>query len=91
MASQTIKVEVSLPKEEFQAVEKLRRQMKKSRNAVIAEAIHHWLRTKRDVDQEAEDIRRYIEGYKKYPETEEEIMEAATISHIALADEEWKE
>lgn len=87
MAAQTVKVAVSLPKEEFRAIERLRRQLKKSRSALVAEAIRYWLKAQR----EAEEVRRYIEGYQKYPEAEEEIQEAAAMARMALASEEWKE
>ncbi len=87
MPAQTVKIAISLPKEEFRAVEKRRRQLKQSRSAVIAEAIRNWLKAQR----EAEDVRRYIESYQKYPETEKEITDVGAISSIALADEEWEE
>lgn len=87
MPAQTVKVAISLPKEEFRALEKRRRQLKQSRSAVIAKAIRHWLKAQ----QEAEDVQRYVEGYQKYPETEEEMAEAATLARMALADVEWEE
>nr|BAL56657.1 ribbon-helix-helix protein, copG family protein [uncultured Acetothermia bacterium]BAL59326.1 ribbon-helix-helix protein, copG family protein [Candidatus Acetothermum autotrophicum] len=87
MPAQTVKVAISLPKEEFRALEKRRRQLKQSRSAVIAKAIRHWLKAQ----QEAEDVQRYVEGYQKYPETEEEMAEAAALARMALADVEWEE
>nr|BAL56858.1 ribbon-helix-helix protein, copG family protein [uncultured Acetothermia bacterium] len=87
MPAQTVKVAISLPKEEFRALEKRSRQLKQSRSAVIAKAIRHWLKAQ----QEAEDVQRYVEGYQKYPETEEEMAEAAALARMALADVEWEE
>lgn len=87
MPAQTVKVAISLPKEEFRALEKRRRQLKQSRSAVIAKAIRQWLKAQ----QEAEDVQRYVEGYQKYPETEEEMAEAAALARMALADVEWEE
>ncbi|MFQ5794982.1 MAG: ribbon-helix-helix protein, CopG family [Candidatus Bipolaricaulia bacterium] len=87
MASQTVKVAVSLPKEEFQAVEQLRKQLEISRSALITEAIRYWLNAK----QKEEEIRHYIEGYQRYPETAEEISEVATIAQKTLMAEEWEE
>lgn len=87
MASQTVKIAVSLPKAEFRAVEKWRRELKKSRSAVIADAIRHWLKAQ----QEAEDVRRYIEGYRKYPETEEEMAVCEKAAVEVLAETEWEE
>ncbi len=87
MSAQTIKVAISLPKEEFRALEKRRRQLKQSRSAVIAEAIRQWLKAQ----QESEDIRRYIKGYQRHPETEEEFAGFDEIAQQLLADTEWEE
>lgn len=87
MPAQTVKVAISLPKDEFRAIEKRRRQLKQNRSAVIAEAIRHWLKAQ----QEAEDVQRYIKGYKKYPETEEEMAACEQMAQQLLADVEWEE
>ncbi len=88
MTAQMIKIAVSIPKKEFLAVERLRRELKTSRSAVIAEAIRHWLRAHQ---QETEDVQRYIEGYQSYPETEEEYSGFEHIACQALAHEPWEE
>ncbi|MCX8102821.1 MAG: ribbon-helix-helix domain-containing protein [Candidatus Bipolaricaulota bacterium] len=87
MPAQTVKIAISLPKDEFRAIEKRRRQLKQTRSAVIAEAIRQWLKAQ----QEAEDVRRYIEGYLKYPETEEEMAACESMSEQLLAHVEWEE
>lgn len=83
MAS-TIKVAVSLPKEEFQAVEKVRKKLGRSRSSLVAEAIHAWL----EEQQNQEKVRRYIAGYMRHPETVKELTEATTIAEKALLAEE---
>jgi len=87
MAIRTVKVAVSLPKEQFEQLERLRKQLKLSRSALVSQAIRQFLK----IHREEEDIRRYIEGYRKYPETEEELAEAAALARLALAAEEWEE
>jgi len=87
MAAQTVKVAVSLPQEEFRAVERLRKKLEISRSALITEAIRYWLEAK----QKEEDIRRYIEAYQKHPETPEEYAGFEEIARGVLASEEWEE
>jgi metal-responsive CopG/Arc/MetJ family transcriptional regulator len=84
MAS-TVKVAVSLPKEEFRAVEKARKKLGRSRSSLVAEAIRTWLEEQKN----QEEVHRYIAGYKRHPETAEELMEAAAIGEkiIELSEE----
>jgi metal-responsive CopG/Arc/MetJ family transcriptional regulator len=81
MAAQTVKVAVSLPEEQFREIESLRKRLKLSRSALIAQAIQQLLKAY----QEEEDVRRYIAGYQKHPETEEEIAEATALARQGLA------
>jgi metal-responsive CopG/Arc/MetJ family transcriptional regulator len=85
MSSATVKIGVSLPKEKFSAVEKMRKKLKKTRSALITEAITLWLNEK----QEEELVKRYVAGYKERPETKKERDEALAISQEALGFEEW--
>ncbi|MEM4721006.1 MAG: hypothetical protein QXT73_02950 [Candidatus Methanomethylicaceae archaeon] len=85
MPSEIVKIGVSLPKKKFSAVEKMRKKLKKTRSALIAEAISLWIKEK----QEEELVRQYVAGYKKHPETKKERKEILTISQEALASEEW--
>jgi|FaiFalDrversion3_1042247.scaffolds.fasta_scaffold04605_1 metal-responsive CopG/Arc/MetJ family transcriptional regulator len=87
MPSETVKIGVSLPKEKFSAVEKMRRKFKKTRSALIAEAISLWIQEKK----EEELVRQYVAGYKKHPETKKEREEALKISQEVLESEEWDE
>ncbi len=87
MPVQTIKVAISLPKEEFRALEKRRRKLKQTRSAVVTEAIRYWLKAQ----EEAEDVRRYIEGYQKHPETKEEMVFCEKAGVEVLAETVWEE
>jgi len=64
-----VKIAVSLPTATFAAVERVRRRMGKSRSAAVAIALEEWLRT---LDLSDAD-RRYIEGYRRRPESLDEI------------------
>lgn len=86
MGTKTVKVAVSLPKAEFHALEQLRKQLGASRSALIARAIRCWLETQK----EEEEIRHYIEGYQRYPETTEETSEVARLAQEVLGSEEWE-
>lgn len=87
MATRTVKVAVSLPKEHFQHIEQLRQELGISRSALIAQAIVQFVEAR----QKEEDIRCYIEGYQKYPETPAEYAGFEKLALRVLASEEWKE
>lgn len=86
MASKTVKVAVSLPEDLFKRLEKVRRRQDVSRSAAFREALEAWLR---DL-QEREDVRRYIEGYRRMPETREEMKAFEKLALTALSHEEWE-
>ena len=65
MAARTVKVAVSLPKEQFRHIERLRNELGISRSALIAQAIRQFV----EACQKEKDIQRYIKGYQRYPET----------------------
>lgn len=60
----TVKVAVSLPKDQFRLMERRRRTLKVSRSFAVREALSHWLRVSRQDDA----IQRYLEGYRRAPE-----------------------
>jgi hypothetical protein len=61
------KFAVSIPPKTFAAVEKKRRELRKTRSAVVAEALESWLAG----GMLGEEERRYLAGYLKHPETEQ--------------------
>jgi Arc/MetJ-type ribon-helix-helix transcriptional regulator len=81
----TVKVAVSLPKEQFRLVEKQRRLLKVSRSAAVREALRRWLESL----EEQEAIRQYIDGYGRHPESPEEIKAIEQASLEALKHETW--
>ncbi len=85
MSARTVKVAISLPLEEFKEVENLRKQLSISRSAVFVKALHQWIKALKTAEQD----RRYAEGYRKYPETEEEHIPLSMVAE-ALADSPWE-
>lgn len=87
MPTKTVKVAVSLPRKEYQQVEKTRKRLRISRSAVIGEALRHWVAA----GHEQEKISAYLEGYRRFPETIREQKLFELLSGEVLAAEEWKE
>ena len=87
MAARTVKVAVSLPKEQFRHLEQLRRELGVSRSALVAQMIGQFAEAR----QKEEDIRRYIEGYRKQPETPEEYAGCVQLARRVLVSEGWEE
>lgn len=86
MSSKVIKMAISLPKEEFLMIEKLRRKLDLSRSALIDEAIRFWLAKR----SERERIHQYELGYRKKPEKVQELRALEKAQLEAIAHEgEW--
>lgn len=81
----TVKVAVSLPKAQFQLAEKQRRVLHVSRSAMVRDALANWLKS----FEEQQDVQRYIEGYRKHPQSPGEIRAMAHASAKALQHEAW--
>ena len=82
-----MKVAVSLPGSMFREAEKLRKKRGQSRSALFAEALGGLL----ERAERGEKVRRYVEGYRRYPETEEEIRAAGDSAALLLAEIPWEE
>jgi hypothetical protein len=63
----TVKVAISLPEDQFRLMEKRRRTLKVSRSFAVRQALSQWLGLSRELDA----IRRYVEGYRRAPESPE--------------------
>ena len=85
MPSKSVKIAVSLPREAYRAMEVVRRRLKTTRSALVAEAIRQWLSGLKKEDE----VRRYIEAYTRMPETPEEVAVSRQLWEIANANEEW--
>ena len=79
MAKSAAKVAVSIPDELHRAVELARKRARKTRSAVVQEALRDWLR--REVH--AGLVRDYEAGYANRPEDADEI-EAALATSVSL-------
>ncbi len=85
MAQQTAKVAVSLPVDIFRAVEQVRREMKIPRSAAITQALQSWLKER----QEREQIRRYVEGYRRHPESKAEAKAWTRLAAESFHKDPW--
>jgi metal-responsive CopG/Arc/MetJ family transcriptional regulator len=81
------KIAVSLPDELYRALEGARRRTGKSRSAAVQEAVREWLLR----EARGQLVREYEEGYRRRPESGEEIEAAlATAVGLLSADsEDW--
>ena len=81
-----MKIAISLSKEDFLALEKLKVKFKKSRSELIQEALEYWLASRR----QQELIAQYERGYKNKPESIEEIKAWEKLSAEAFREEGLK-
>jgi metal-responsive CopG/Arc/MetJ family transcriptional regulator len=79
MARNAAKIAISLPDELYRALEGVRRKSGRSRSAVVQEAVRDWLRRQ----AHGELVREYEEGYRRRPESSDEI-EAALATAVGL-------
>jgi metal-responsive CopG/Arc/MetJ family transcriptional regulator len=81
------KIAISVPDTLLDAIETERAASGVSRSEFFRRAVEEHLRRER----QREDIERYIQGYKLYPETEEEIALAESTMHYAFDDDSWED
>jgi metal-responsive CopG/Arc/MetJ family transcriptional regulator len=72
---------VSVPADLLAALDRRAAAEGESRSAVVRRVLEHILRRSREED----DVRRYIEGYRAQPQTEEEFgwQDAVAVEHLA--------
>ena len=81
------KVAVSIPLSTLRAVEQARRRLRRSRSAIVTEALEAWLRARAVGVAD----RRYISGYLRHPETPEEVAASEALAMEAMASwEPWE-
>lgn len=85
MAKVATKVAVSIPADLYRAVERVRKRRRKSRSAVVQDALRNWLR----LEAEAALVREYEEGYRRKPESRPEVKAADAAAARVLAATEW--
>lgn len=84
--SKSVKVAISLPRDTWKKLEAVRRERGETRSALFLEAVHLWLENR---DRQAQ-IRRYCEeGYRRIPESPEEVAACEQAAAALLATEEW--
>ena len=85
MAEASVKVAISLPASLLKATEHEREITGESRSEFIRKAIEMRLRRER----EREAVTRYVEGYQRVPETDDDVAIAESLGAIAVAREPW--
>ncbi len=83
----TAKIAISLPEDLLQNIEKERQARGESRSEFFRRAVETLL----NLERERELDEQYIAGYKKYPETKEEIALAESTMLYAFAANPWEE
>lgn len=74
------KIAISLPEDLLEGIERKRLVSGESRSQFFRRAVGAFLRSER----EREAIEQYVQGYRQYPEGEEEIALAETTTHLAI-------
>lgn len=83
--SRVVKVAVSLPGNLLEAADHARQARGETRSAFFREAIEAWLREQ----EEREAVARYVEAYRRWPESDEELA-VAELANTVLAQEPWE-
>jgi len=83
--NKSIKFAVSIPDDEFEELEALRKKKGLTRSEFIRVAVRLW-KEKREKEKL---VKLYIAGYKKIPEHLTNIKAFEKASFSALSDEEW--
>lgn len=79
----TLKIAISLPKEDFYKLEQIRKKLGFGRSAIIDKAIRFWLACR----ERDELIKRYQDGYRKKQESVKEVEAFEQASAEAFKEE----
>ena len=80
------KIAISLPQENLKKIEKIRKELKIQRSALIDMAIRFWL----DNREKQKMIQQYEDGYRRKPESIDEVKAMEKMSAEAFKEEGWK-
>lgn len=80
------KIAISIDNDVLRAAERLRRETGESRSAVFERALVAYLEGRRRVAE----VGRYLDGYRRAPESKAEISGALAAALAALAAEPWE-
>lgn len=83
---ETTRVAISLPSELLKSADKERRSTGETRSAFVRRAIRELLAER----GRTAEIEQYIEGYRKMPETRDEIELASALASEAFAEDPWE-
>lgn len=86
MRKTAVKVAMTLPDDLYRIVEQVRKKTRKSRSAVLQDALRYWL----SQQEQSVLIREYEAGYRKKPETSGEVKAAKAAAVRTLAAVEWQ-
>ena len=81
-----MKIAISLPKEEFLFLEKLKNSLNISRSKLIQQAVAYWLESRKEKDL----IRKYEKGYRQKPERISKIASIEKAEYDVLSDGGWQ-
>jgi metal-responsive CopG/Arc/MetJ family transcriptional regulator len=79
----SVTIAVSVPEDLLDSIDEVRRMSGRSRSDFISNAVRAYLAHRREEDA------RYIAGYRRMPETDEEVAEADRLGVTILALEAW--
>jgi metal-responsive CopG/Arc/MetJ family transcriptional regulator len=82
----TSKIAISLPMEDLEKIERIRKKRGLQRSAVIDEAIRFWLGSL----EEEQMVKQYEDGYRKKPESLEELKAMEEASAKAFEEDGWE-
>ena len=85
MGQATRKVAISMPVALYRTVERVRKTTRKTRSAVLQDALRYWL----DHQAEAALVQEYEAGYRRRPEGRREVKAVEAAAVRLLSTEEW--
>ena len=85
MSVKTVKVAISLHKEIMGQIESLRHKLGLARSQAILEAVSLWLRKKHEEQQ----LKQYMEGYRKKPEKLSDIEPLYKAGLASFSKDDW--
>ncbi|MEK7849630.1 MAG: hypothetical protein AAB213_02250 [Candidatus Omnitrophota bacterium] len=79
----SMKIAISIPKEDFLKIEKFRKKFKEARSVFVDRAVKFWV----EHLEQKELVERYENGYRKHPESISEIKAIEALSAETFKEE----
>lgn len=83
--AETERIAISLSKALLREIEELRRETRETRSGIIRRAVERMLEER----EKAQGLAAYVEGYRRQPETQDEVDAAEAAATELLAREPW--